>query len=384
MVAESPLDRGIAWGEYLASLNEVERAEAGRAAKSAYRANVPDEDVGKPPIRSLGEYLDTEIETPPELVKPFLVARGAVSAMVAKGGKGKTALSLNRLVHWSMGLPLFPDLEDVFVPLEPLRVVLIENEGSAWHFQKVLRLILEGGGFEPEHIELARSNVHVWGDGGWSGLKLDNDENLELVKRATDSTKADIVFVEPFRGLWRGEENSATEMAVVIDNLSSLANEYGCAVMVTHHERKNSVDGGEQMDMARGSGVFTDLCAVVESWRRPSGAVDQRELTWPKTRFAPAPDPVRMEWRGERWGYEWVPEDKSVRRVLGAFQETGQTELKVSEVAAVLEENQATVRRWLDKAVGVGDLKFRTGEGGKRYRLAKDRQDPNVEPPLDI
>src|SRR4051794_16822940 len=94
------------WGKYLASLPEKQRAQARQAARQMFAMAVPDDELDKPPVRNLGEFVDEELELPPILVEPGLVARGAVTAMVAKGGKGKTTLSFNRLLRWACGRPL--------------------------------------------------------------------------------------------------------------------------------------------------------------------------------------------------------------------------------------------------------------------------------------
>lgn len=378
-----PVVQGTEWGEYLARLDEEGRERARRAARQALVANQPD-DEGKPPVRTLGEYLDHKLETPPVLVyapedhgiHTGLLCRGAITAMVAKGGKGKTAVSLNKIIRWSMGKPLFDDLPALLAPEAPVRSLLIENEGSAWHFQKVLRTILthEEAGFSAEEQQMARDNIGVWGDGGWSGLKLDNEENIAMVRKAIEATKADLVFIEPFRGLWTGEENSSTEMAGVLDSLSGLANQYECAIYVTHHERKaGDGDGGDPMDAARGSVVFSDLAAVMESWR-PVKAGRQRELAWPKSRFGPAPGPVRMQWVPERWGYRWVEEDEQLRSVLGAFGRFPDDWLTVSAVAEELDESQNNVRRWLKKGVDSGDLKVKNIEHAQHFKRVKSRE----------
>lgn len=366
---QSALERGTDWGEFLASLDDAERERARRAARQALMANIPD-DGGRPPVRKLGEFLDEELPTPPILVAPGLVARGGVTAMIAKGGKGKTTLSFNRLLRWACNRPLFGELPDVMAPTQHLRSLIIENEGGGWHTQKVLRRMLASGDFSDEDREWARDLVHVWGDGGWSKMKLDNPENLELVKRGVEATCADIVFLEPFRGLWKGDENSSTEMSNVLDAFHEIANEYNCAVMVTHHERKGTGEGQDLMEQARGSGVFTDLGAVMESWR-PVAGNDQREWKLTKARYEDAPAPVRMTFDRDKWGYTFVGENDNARRAIAVVTNYG--EVTAAQVAQELEENQPTVTRWLNKASDDGRLekrmKMNPTTGGRAYHF---------------
>lgn len=343
----------IEYGEYLLSLPEEERAVAGKALNRQLMAATPDEDIGKPPVQKLGPYLDQPVETPPILVEPGLVGVGAISALVSRGGKGKTALSLNRLIRWSMGKPLFDDLPNVMKPIRPLKILVIENEGNGGHFQRVIQTILDGNDFAQEDKDAARENMWIWGDGGWSGLKLDREEDFALVDRAAGITEADIVFVEPFRGLWRGDENSSTDMAVVCDAMSEIANTHSCAVMLTHHERKSGAGDGpdaDPMSAARGSGVLEGAAAVMERWV-PVKAGAQRELSQTKFRFDDPYAPMRVEFERERWGYRYVAENEKLNSVLAILaREPGQW-LPLAVIAEELGEDKQRVRRWLNAMV---------------------------------
>lgn len=358
-----------AYAAHLASLpSDDARANAEQQKRQMVLAQLPDEEVGRPPVRTLGEYLDDEIELPPMLVEPGLVARGAITSMTARGGKGKTTISLNRLVRWSVGRPLFDDLPDVMAPVQPLRVLVIENEGSPGHFQQTLRTILTQQGYSDEEQEQARENVHIWKDGGWSGLKVDRDEDFELIERGVVQAEADIVFLEPFRGLWHGEENNSTEMANVLDRLSGLAVRNSCGVMLTHHERKSGVETGEDaMSAARGSGALEGAAAVMERYK-PVKANKQRELSWIKNRFKEAPADVRMEFDRDTWSYRYVQEDE-IEREIGAFlHQFPDSMFSPAEIASHLEEEYHRVWRGLKSMVKEEKVRTKKVQGeGVQY-----------------
>ena len=368
-----------AYATYLASLaSDDERAAAEQQKRVIVQAQLPDEEIGKPPVSTLGEYLDREIALPPMLVEPGLVARGAVTAMIARGGKGKTAVSLNRLLRWSMGKPLFDELPDVFGPSDgPLRVLLIENEGAPGHFQKVLRTILGENSFTAEDIDKARENVHIWKDGGWSGLKMDEAEDRALVDRATQLTKADVVFVEPFRGLWKGDENSSTDMAVVLDSFSEIANKHDCGFMLTHHERKSGTgEDGDPMSAARGSGVLEAHAAVMERWR-PVKAGEQRELSCIKNRFEEPYADVRMEFDRQRWSYRYVQESEIDRAILGHMSQFPNQWIAAKELAEELDETYAKCLRHMN-ALEKDDRLRKTNSDGKVLFTIKNKDTDDV------
>jgi hypothetical protein len=318
----------------LAKLPEEQRKRGLKVIETLATNNAPAEEVGKPPVAALGDYLDRELADAPVLVHPGIAARGAITVMVARGGKGKTAVSLNRIVRWAMGKALFDELPDVLRPDHNLRTLIVENEGAPGHFQKVLRTILTENGFTEEEQQLARENIFIWGDGGWSGLKLDDEANIRLVKRAVEECKPDILFVEPFRGLWRGNENDSTEMANVMDRLSEVATEFECAVLLTHHERKSGAgEDGEAMSAARGSGVLEGHAAVMERWIPVKGG-QYRELSWIKARFEEAPAPLTMSFNRSSWSYDYVGEDdmtRDVEKFMVQFPDSWMSAKEISE-----------------------------------------------------
>ena len=360
------------FAEYLGSLPDAEREQALEKAKVFATANAPDENVGQPPVRTLGEYLAQEIPEPPALVNPGQVVRGAITATTAPGGKGKTVLSMNRFLRWGVGLPLFDGLHDCQVPVQPLKTIIIENEGAAGFFQARIQRLLDGLEYDDAETKLVKENVMIWGDGGWSPMKINDPENMELVKRAAEMYEPDIIFFEPFRGLHTANENDNSEMAVVLDQLNGLASVYDCAVMLTHHERKSGVEVGEDpMNAARGAAVLTDLAGVVERFRAvKAGAL--RELSWSKWRFADPYAPIRMRFDAARWRYEYVPMSQDETDCLKVFEENPDQWLSVADAAELLSETEADTRKMLNSLAGDGRLKKQRNPLGQgfHYRSA--------------
>jgi hypothetical protein len=224
--------------------------------------NSAPEEAFEAPIRTLGQYLSDPIEIPPVLVEPFIVVRGGITCTIGRAGKGKTVMNMNRMMRWCAGLPMFDDWKSPagdhqLVPTEetPLKILVIENEGAGGLFHRQLGIMLNAEGrFTDAQRELVKENMLIWGDGGYSDLKLDDPKRIQQVKDGCEKWEPDIVFIEPFRGLWTGEENSATDMAKVADALSEIAAAANCGIQLSHHERKSGVgEDGEKMSAGRGS-----------------------------------------------------------------------------------------------------------------------------------
>lgn len=363
---------------YLAELPAVERELKLKAIRNLAVLKAPEDRVVEPPpIRNLGEYLEHEIELPPMLVQPGQLARGAITALIARAGKGKTTMTLNRVLRWAAGKPMFDDLPDVMVPAHPLRTLIIENEGAPGFFQEKLKLMFESQRLSADERDQVRENVAVWGEGGWPRIKLDDEATYDLVRRGIEQFQPDVVMMEPFRSLWGGDENSATEMTALMDRIINIAAEYKVGVLLTHHERKSGAgDDGEEMSAGRGSTVLEGEAAVMERWQSVKG--EESELRWVKWRFAKPAAPVRMRFDYERWGYDFVSEEAGKREVLDLLIDQDGGFMTASEAAHELGDTVKRVRRLLNELAESGQVQtgrsIHSGEGstGKRYRVVLD------------
>lgn len=370
------------FGQYLATItDDAERARAISKAKLLGAQKAPDAAFAAP-IKTLGEYLDTPIEVPPVLIEPLMVVRGGIHVTVGRAGKGKTVMNLNRLLRWSAGSPMFPGWENAegvpyMAPTQPLKILVVENEGAAAMFHRQIGIMLNSTThLNDEERKLARKNVWIWGDGGYSDMKLDDVKKLNKLRAGVEEWEPDIVFIEPFRSLWAGEENSSTEMSKVIDALTNIATDYHCGVIFAHHMRKGGgmEEGYDRMNDARGSGVLEGAVTIMENFDTVK-AGEQRELMWSKSRHGKAPNAVRMEWDEDQWWYSWVPISTLDDSILSAIRDTTEEAMSISDLHEVLQEPKTKLRERCKLLTDDGRLKtmssLSTGQGstGVRYRI---------------
>lgn len=339
--------------------------------------DAPAEGLLQAPITPLGEYLDMEIETPPEIVSPGVIVRGEIHALAARAGKGKTTFLMNCMMRWAAGLPLFNDLPDLLVPgVEGgVKCLIIENEGSAGYFQDRMKDLLAHGGYDEEERERVRRNLLIWGDGSYSGVKVDDGSKLELLRRGVKKWQPDLVFLDPFRSIWTGNENDGSEMNDAIDNLMQLCADFECAVFVNHHENKGK-DHLDAMDSLRGSTVFEGALATVMRWQHVN-AGRQSELSFSKMRYKPKtgePAPIRMQFDFDTWTYNHVGESVLDRQVLDMLNGADDQYFTAREVADELDETERKVRDRLAKLAEDGRvIKARNTSGqGFSYRIKTD------------
>ena len=355
-----------AFAAHLATLDDHDRNAHIEQAKILGLTQAGDDKVGAPPVRTLGEYLAVKMPEAPSLVKAVIpdldeptgqVVRGAITLTTSPGGKGKTVMSLTRILRWAIGQSMFPTYDGTFKPDGPIKTLLIENEGAPGFFQSRLQRQVDGMRLSPDELTMIHDNVLIWGDGGWSNLKLDDPENLAMVKRAVEEFEPDCVFLEPLRGLHRGEENSNTEMGNVVDDLNGIASMYNIGVLLTHHERKSGAEmGGDEMFAVRGGGVLTDLSAIVERFKSVKAGT-LREVSWTKSRFGPAPAPIRMRFDPVRWCYDMVTLNDSDAQVLQILEENPAEYYKVADVAELTNETEEITRKVLNSLAKDGRVK---------------------------
>jgi hypothetical protein len=368
---------------HLASIND-EAVRARLMAQVKIRAaEETSEEFFEPDVTRLREFLAKPVEIPPSLVWPTIAVRGEITTTLGRAGKGKTTMNLNRIFAWAAGRSLFPGWADMegqeyLKPEKPLRTLIAENEGNAGMFHQKMGLMLHQGPLNDAEKEMALDNLWVHGDGGYSGMKLDNDEGVRKLRAAIEKVQPDIVFVEPFRSLWRGEENSATDMNIVVDNIVAMATDYQCAIILSHHERKSGVgEDGEKMSAGRGSTVLEGVVAVMENFESVKDG-EYREMTWSKARYLVPPPPVRMEYQRETNWYDWIPTSAIEDGVVTILREAGDEPMNLSDIAEASGETKSKLRPIMKKLEEAKKVKkmpsVQTGHGstGTRWRLPSD------------
>ena len=355
------------------------------------------EEAFEPPVSTLGEYLDTPIEVPPSLVWPTVVVRREITTTLGRAGKGKTTLNLNRLMAWGAGKAPFDEFtatkgDDAGTPYMnpsgPLKSLILENEGSAGMFHQKMGTMLYNCGdiLSDDERQLVRENVHVWGDGGYSGLKLDDDEGVNHLRRGIEKIEPHIVFVEPFRQLWRGEENSATDMAIVIDNVLAMAKDYDCGFIISHHERKGGAGEDDLMSAGRGSTVLEGAVACMENFQGVKSG-DFREITWSKARYLQPPPPARLEYQPDSGWYAYVPDSDLDRSILGLL-ESLEEPINHAGIAETLDESHSRVGKSLKRLVDDDRIKrlgpTRSGGSNTGYRYTSKGSEEVVSGGLPV
>jgi len=368
--------------DYFAGLNVDDRKEAFSRVNATIKLSAPVEEVDPPPpVHTLEEYFAMDLKEPPSLVSDCQVVRGEITATIARAGRGKTTLLTNRMMRWAAGLPLFDDLPDVQAPDAPLRLLLIENEGSGYYMRENMEKLYEHIAIDEEKKALAKENLMVWGDGGYTGLKVDRDEDLEIVERGLRENTPDILLLEPFRGIWSGDENDNSAMEEVLDRLVGLANTYECGIMLSHHSNKAPLEG-DWMGASRGATALEGKVAAMEVFY-PVHNDEYRELKWAKKRYGKkhAPAPIRMEYDFDTRSLKRIPDSEIQQEVLSFLAgDDPPVWWTKAQIAEEVEETQDRVdKKALRPLLEQGRIVKKNKEGNTNYRLKVGDNDKGEE-----
>lgn len=179
-----------------------------------------------------------------------LLAEADVGIIGAASGTGKTWLGAELSYSLATASPLF----DAFQIARPCRVMIVDEESSAWLLRRRWLKILKGHEIEPQDfVDHYWPNLKVYVDNGFS---FDNDRTLEALYIEALTFRPDVVLFDTLARVHRRPENDNSEIAKLFeDRIKPFKREFGCSLFFLHHLRKPSKDApNDPASMLRGAG----------------------------------------------------------------------------------------------------------------------------------
>ena len=184
------------------------------------------------------------------------------------------------------------------------RVLLIDAENGEREIHRRVRAM----GLTAEHAH----NLAIAEARGFELRK-----HLDMVAELARDHRADLVLLDSFRSLWRGDERDEAEVAAALDPLRDLAHGTETAFSLVHHAQK----GGEEYRGSSAIGACIDWCVMLDRDRDDPDKT-RRRLANPLARFAAE--------RGDRW--------------LTVRSQSDDGRVSVEEAEAFVREREAPVR----------------------------------------
>lgn len=209
-------------------------------------------------MQSARELVSRPFETIPFIIdENILHERGLM--FIGGPPKAYKSFMLNTLcLHLTTGTHLFgafrrKNRRDIpaFGVRRPYRVLLLEQEIGDYSLKG--RILAIANGLPQEQRDLFLDNLFTHSCD--RTLRLDQQAGTTAIAQLVERTKAEIVLFDPLVEFHHGDENSTKDMSQVMRFVDLLRDNYGTAVIISHHCGKpNDLRAGA--DALRGSSVI--------------------------------------------------------------------------------------------------------------------------------
>lgn len=215
-------------------------------------------------------HLVTSEPPPLDWLAEGIFCRGKLTLLGGREKRGKSLVALALAVRIASG---GGDVAGIAV--KPGRVLLIDAENGEREIHRRLRAM----GLEAMHA----ANLTV---AEARGFEL--RQHLDLVAELAEDHRADLVLLDSFRALWRGDERDEAEASSALDPVRDLAHDTERSYSMIHHAQK----GGEEYRGSSAIGASVEWCVMLDRDREDPDKT-RRRLANPLARFAPE--------RPDRW-----------------------------------------------------------------------------------
>ncbi len=254
-----------------------------------------------PPITPAPEFMKSNIQTPAELIKGVL-HQGSKLLLGGSSKSYKTWALSDLAVSVSTGTPWLG------FQTQAGKVLYVNLEIQASFFRRRLAELTEA-----KNLQLT-DNLEIW---NLRGHAADYRSLLPKIKARIQDDKHALVVLDPtYKLLGTADENSATDISLLLNAVEHLGVTTGAAVAMAAHFGKGNPAAKETIDRISGSGVFArdpdslifftrheeDRCFTVEMILRnlPPIAPFVVRWNWPLYRRAEELDPADLKQPGGR------------------------------------------------------------------------------------
>jgi hypothetical protein len=206
---------------------------------------------------SILDFANAPVDTTATLLGDRYLCRGGGMFVVAPSGQGKSSLSCQLAVEWSIGGDPIG-----IKAVKPLRVLIIQGEDDQGDVTEMTKWVMNAG-FSQEKLSMIGRNTHIETVNNVVG-----DKFIKVLDNFCGKWMPDIVIINPYTS-FLGKEPKDDEAAnrFLREGLTPLLHKHGCAAVIMHHTPKTqfnpSADFTTTDFMYRGAG-----CASMTNWAR--------------------------------------------------------------------------------------------------------------------
>ena len=169
-----------------------------------------------------------------EWIIPGIIHRGAKGLIVAQPKAGKSMIALDLAVALSSAQPWLG-----IQPTQVVRTAVVSREDGPHMTKDRLKQFAIG-----RNLDFASmTNLHVNTFEQRATFSIQDDTDLAAVCQALKDATIEVVIFDVLNKLHAADENSNTEMTVVMARFDLIREKTGCDVVVIHHDSKSAVQG---------------------------------------------------------------------------------------------------------------------------------------------
>jgi len=239
----------------------------------------PGESPSFPSILNAADLQKMDIPTPPEVISGTL-HQGGKMFISAPPKIGKTWLLMDLAISVSNGIKWWGK------ETTQTGVLYVNFELEQWEVKKRLSKILAAK---------QEGNLDQLDILSFKGVPVDVESLRSILRRQLKQKSYGLIIVDPIYKVY-GErcENSATDMADLMNHIGAIIKEFKAAVVFVAHQTKGNQSGKETRDRIAGSGVFVrdpdslvylteheeEGCYIVSSITRSFPPQDEFVMRW--------------------------------------------------------------------------------------------------------
>ena len=228
----------------------------------------------------------------------------------------------------------------------PYKVMLLSGEGGYYSNSNRLKKMCDSKKM------ILGSILHCWFD---ARFKLPRTLDVKKIQKLISTYHPEVLIIDPLIRFHEAEENSATEMSVILGIIRSFIEDYNLSIILVHHTGKN------QFKNARGSSV---ILGEYDSNITIHSGEEEQTLSF-DLRHAKSPNNINIKFdKDSYWFFTGKNIESIYQKVFRDDIDLSRSDL-VERLMPIINRAKSTAYRQVDKDIAKGILVFRGG----RYSL---------------
>jgi len=215
---------------------------ATRALESLKTESAANNGHGLPEIVECGSFIQADLPAPKELI----------CGLLHKGCKMSLGGSSKAYKSWSfidIALSVAHGIPWLDFDTNPGKVLYINFENPTWACRQRIEAVAQA-----RQLQISANRLYVW---NLRGHATTFDQLLPKIIGRIGSEHFDLVILDPIYKIYGAtDENSATDVAQLLNAIETIATQTGAAVVYGAHFSKGNQAAKEAIDRVSGSGVF--------------------------------------------------------------------------------------------------------------------------------